>query len=110
MPAKHFSLSPGKKIGTGSLLVICGQKLADASWLVKENIIHNLKNYLGVHCIKPKNTKNAFLACFSAYVGQPDDHIGWANFKTEYIKTNLVSSPLNFKETWPGGEPTDFSN
>ena len=25
-----------------------------------------------------KNTKNAFFACFWAYVGQPHNHIGWA--------------------------------
>ena len=27
---------------------------------------------------QPKNTKNAFFACFWAYVGQPHGHVGWA--------------------------------
>ena len=45
-----------------------------------------------------KNTKNAFLACFWAYVGQPHGHIGWAipmpfaSFKP----TNPRTNPWNF--------------
>ena len=36
-----------------------------------EAVRHKLKN-------SQKNTKNAFLACFRAYVGQPHGHIYWA--------------------------------
>ena len=39
---------------------------------------------------QPKNTKNAFLACFRAYLGQPHDHICWAiSINPTNPRTNL---------------------
>ena len=46
----------------------------------------------------PKNTKNAFLACFWAHVGQPHGHIDWAipmPFES-MISTNPRTNPWSF--------------
>ena len=50
----------------------------------------------------PKNTKNAFFACFGAYVGQPHVHIGWTTSMpfasinpTKGRNFNHVSTPSN---------------
>ena len=44
--------------------------------------------------------KNAFLALFWAYVGQPDDHIGWATLMpfASIYSTNPKTKPWNFHE------------
>ena len=60
----------------------------------------------------PKNTKNAFLACFWAYVGQPHGNIGWAIPMpfASMNSTNPRTAPWNFHkkllrigdfEKWP---------
>ena len=49
---------------------------------------------------RPKNTKNAFFACFWAYVGQPHDHISWATPMpfASINSTNPRTNPWNFHE------------
>ena len=49
---------------------------------------------------QPKKTKNAFFACFWAYVGQPHDHIGWVTSMsfTSINPTNPRTNPWNFYE------------
>ena len=46
----------------------------------------------------PKNTKNAFFACFWAHVGQPHGHIGWATSLpfASINPTNPRTNPWNF--------------
>ena len=46
----------------------------------------------------PKNTKNAFFACFWAYVGQPHEDIDWA--------TSMPFASINF--TNPRTNPWHF--
>ena len=46
--------------------------------------------------------KNAFLACFRAYVGQPHDYIGWEK-SMPFASINLTSprtNPRNFRENF----------
>ena len=45
-----------------------------------------------------KNTKNAFFACFGAYVRQPHGHIGWAKSMpfASFNPTNPRTNPWNF--------------
>ena len=48
-----------------------------------------------------KNIKNAFLSCFRPYVGEPDNHIGWATsmpFTSINPITNPRTNPWNFCE------------
>ena len=47
---------------------------------------------------QPKNTKNAFFACFWAYVGQSLNHIGWTTSMpfTSINPTNPRTNPWNF--------------
>ena len=47
---------------------------------------------------RPKNTKNAYFACFRAYVGQPHGHIGWATSLpfASINPTNPRTDPWNF--------------
>ena len=47
---------------------------------------------------QPKNTKNAFFACFWAYVGQSHNHIGWATSMpfASINPTNSRTNPWNF--------------
>ena len=47
---------------------------------------------------RPKNTKKAFFGCFRPYVGQPDDHIGWAKTMpfASINPTNPRTNPWNF--------------
>ena len=49
---------------------------------------------------QPKNTKNAFLACFCPYVRQPHNHIGWASLMGfALINPNFPRTDLwNFRE------------
>ena len=49
---------------------------------------------------QPKNTKKAFFGCFRPYVGQPDDHIGWATLMpfVSIYSTNPRTNPWNFRE------------
>ena len=49
---------------------------------------------------QPKNTKNAFFACFWAYVQQPQNHIGWATSMTfaSISSTNPRTNQLNFQK------------
>ena len=49
---------------------------------------------------QPKNTKNAFFACFWAYVRQPHNHISWAT-PMPFASINSSSprtNPWNFQE------------
>mgnify|MGYP006975916474 CR=1 FL=1 len=69
---------------------------------------------------RPKNTKNAFLVCFWAYVGQPHGHIGWA-IPMPFVSmnsTNPRTAPWNFNkkilrigdfEKWPLFESAIFN-
>ena len=41
-----------------------------------------------------KNTKNAFLGGNWAYVGQPDDHIGWSHINALHIHFLLTQGPI----------------
>ena len=54
---------------------------------------HKLKNGL-------KTQKNAFFACFWAYVGQPHGHMGWAKSVpfASINPTNPRTNPWNFHE------------
>ena len=47
---------------------------------------------------RPKNTKNAFFACFRTYVRQPHGHIGWATLIpfASINCTNPRPNPWNF--------------
>ena len=60
-----------------------------------------------------KNTKNAFLAVNWAYIGQPDDHIGWAKLMSfasidpTHLKTNLWNFGKNCS-AFRGGWKTQF--
>ena len=49
---------------------------------------------------QPKNTKNAFFACFWAYVGQPHNHIDWATSMpfASINPTHPRTNPRNFHE------------
>ena len=49
---------------------------------------------------RPKNTKNAFFACFGAYVGQPYGHIGWATSMpfASFNPTSPRTNPWNLKK------------
>ena len=44
--------------------------------------VYQMKN------LTAKNTKNAFFAVYWAYVGQPDNHIGWASIDPTHPRTN----------------------
>ena len=62
---------------------------------------------------QPKNTKNAFFACFWAYVGQPHSHIGWALSMpfASITPTNPRTNPWNFGgncSAFGGGWKTQF--
>ena len=48
----------------------------------------------------PKNTKNAFLACFRAYIGQPHGRIRWATSMpfASINSTNPRTNLWNFRE------------
>ena len=57
----------------------------------------------GAHKKWPKNTKNAFFACFWAYVRQPHGHIDWATSMpfASINSTNPRTNPWNFhKKYW----------
>ena len=45
-----------------------------------------------------KNTKNAFFACFRPYVGQPDNHMGWATLMpfASIYPTDPMTNPVSF--------------
>ena len=52
---------------------------------------------------QPKNTRNAFFACFRAYVRQPHDHISWATPMpfASINSTKPRTNPWNFhKKYW----------
>ena len=51
---------------------------------------------------QPKNIKNAFLACFRAYVGQPHGHIHWASSMpfASINPTNPRTNLWNFHENF----------
>ena len=49
-----------------------------------------------------KNTKNAFLALFWAYFGQPDNHIGWATWSSLHQFTLCMSPKNHGIETFRG--------
>ena len=61
----------------------------------------------------PKNTKNAFFACFWAYVGEPHNHIDWATSMpfASINSTNPRTNPWNFGgncSAFGGGWKTQF--
>ena len=43
-----------------------------------KSVLHRVLGFCGWAKKRAKNSKNGFLALFWAYIGQPDDHIGWA--------------------------------
>ena len=59
---------------------ICKKQNRTKSSFLYQGKLHSTHQRQSRHKLwnRLKTQKNAFLACLRAYVGQPDDHIGWA--------------------------------